>query len=173
MTSDRTLSISTVTHTINAPLEKVDIADWLFNLPDAEYQRCSRAHIGAGTTTSDDGRPMTINVETIGDALMVQHFVSEVRESKYCRLVSISDAITPKGRTKVQVVWELSAKKINDHTCEYSNHIHARATDEFRHSSRRMASPLNKPGPLGMRHRTLITTKKRRTLPKASNADPY
>jgi hypothetical protein len=50
MTSDLTLSISTVTHIINAPLEKVDIADWLFNLPDAEYQRCSRAHIGAGTT---------------------------------------------------------------------------------------------------------------------------
>jgi hypothetical protein len=35
MTSDRTLSISTVTHIINAPLENVDIADWLFNLPDA------------------------------------------------------------------------------------------------------------------------------------------
>ena len=93
----------------------------------------SRAHIGAGTTTSDDGRPMTINVETIGDALMVQHFVSEVpRESKSCALVSISDAITPKGRTKVQVVWELSARRsIIDHTCESSNYIHASATDEF------------------------------------------
>lgn len=33
MTSARTLSLSTVTHIINAPLEKVDIADWLFNLP--------------------------------------------------------------------------------------------------------------------------------------------
>jgi len=33
---DRTLSKSTVAHIINAPLEKVDIADWLFNLPDAE-----------------------------------------------------------------------------------------------------------------------------------------
>jgi hypothetical protein len=28
-------------------------------------------------------------------------------------------------------VRELSAKKINDHTCEYNNHIHASATDEF------------------------------------------
>jgi hypothetical protein len=36
-----------------------------------------------------------------------------------------------KGRTKVQLVWELSAKKIDDHACEYSNHIHASATDEF------------------------------------------
>jgi hypothetical protein len=74
MTTDRTLSISTVTHIINAPIEKVDIADWLFNLPDAEYQRCSPAHIAAGHTTSDDGRPMSINVERIGKALMVQHF---------------------------------------------------------------------------------------------------
>jgi hypothetical protein len=131
MTSDCTLSISTVTHIINAPLEKVDIADWLFNLPDAEYQRCSHAHIAAGHTTSDDGHPMSINVETIGEALMVQHFVAEVQEPHFCRLTSISDAITAKGRTKVHLLWELSAKKIDDHSCEYINHIHSTATDEF------------------------------------------
>jgi hypothetical protein len=130
MTSDCTLSISTVTHIINAPLEKVDIADWLFNLPDAEYQRCSHAHIAAGHTTSDDGHPMSINVETIGEALMVQHF-AEVQEPHFCRLTSISDAITVKGRTKVHLLWELSAKKIDDHSCEYINHIHSTATDEF------------------------------------------
>jgi hypothetical protein len=173
MTSDRTLSLSTVTHIINAPLEKVNIADWLFNLSYAEYQRCSLAHIAAGTTTSDDGRPMKINVETIGDALMVQHFVAEVWESHLCRMVSISDAITAKGRTKVQLVWQLSAKKIDEYTCEYSNYIHASATDDSWHSSRRMALPLNKPGLLGRRHQTLITAKKPRTLPKASNLDPY
>jgi hypothetical protein len=50
MNGDRTLSKSTVAHIINAPLEKVDIADWLFNLPDAEYQRCSHVHIAAGHT---------------------------------------------------------------------------------------------------------------------------
>jgi hypothetical protein len=37
---------------------------------------------------------MSINVETIGEALMVQHFVAEVREPRFCRLISISDAIT-------------------------------------------------------------------------------
>jgi hypothetical protein len=74
MTNDRTLSISTVTHIINAPLEKVDIADWLFNLPDAEYQLCSHAHIAAGQSISDDKHPVSINVETISEALMVQHF---------------------------------------------------------------------------------------------------
>ena len=98
MTTDHTLSLSTVTHIINAPIEKVDIADWLFNLPDAEYQRCSPAHIAAGHTTSDDGRPMSINVETIGEELMVQNFGEDLKPH-FCRLTSISDAITTKGRT--------------------------------------------------------------------------
>jgi len=76
----------------------VNIADWLFNLPDAEYQRCSHAHIAAGHTTSDDGRPMSINVETIGEAFMVQHFVAQVLEPHFCRLTSTSNAITMKGQ---------------------------------------------------------------------------
>jgi hypothetical protein len=131
MSDDRTLSLSTVTAVINAPVEKVNIADWLFNLPDAEYQRCSHAHIAAGTTTTDHGIPMSLNIETIGDTLMVQHYVGEVRERSRCLMVSISDAITSAGRDKVKVVWELSVKKIDDKTCEYKNHIHASATDEF------------------------------------------
>lgn len=131
MDIDRTLSLSTVRHIINAPFEKVDIADWLFNLTDAEYQRCSHAHIAAGITKTDEGRPMSTNIETIGDALVVQHYVAAVREPHLCRMISISDAISPKGRTKVQVIWELSAARFDLHTCEYQNHIHASATDEF------------------------------------------
>ena len=131
MSNDRTLVHSTVTATIRAPIEKVDIADWLFNLADAEYQRCSPAHLAAGTTTTDDGRPMSINVEAIGDALIIEHYVAEVREPHLCRMVSISDFITASGRTKVRVEWELSIKPIDRGHCEYSNHVHAAATDEF------------------------------------------
>jgi putative intracellular protease/amidase len=130
MSNDCTLSLSTVTATIYAPIEKVNIADWVLQLPDAEYQRCSTAHIAAGATTTDDGRPMSINVETIGDAFVVQHYVAEVQEPHFCRMVSISDSISPAGRTKLQVVWELSVKKVDDHTCEYTNHIHSTATDQ-------------------------------------------
>jgi hypothetical protein len=46
-------------------------------------------------------------------------------------LTSISDATNIKGSTKVDLLWELSTKKIDDQTCEYSNHIHATAADEF------------------------------------------
>jgi hypothetical protein len=127
---EHTLSNSTVSATIHAPVEKVNIADWILHLRDSEYQRCSRAHIAAGATTTDDGRSMSINVETIGDAFVVQHYVAEVLEPHFCRLVSISDSISPAGRTKLQVVWELSASRIDEQTCEYTNHIHSSAIDE-------------------------------------------
>ena len=130
MTEDLTLSLSTVTATIQAAIEKVNIAEWLLHLPDAEYQRCSHAHIAGASSTSDDGRPMSINVETIGDALVVQHYVAEIQEAHFCRMVSISDSISPAGRTKLQVVWELSVKKIDEKTCEYTNHIHSTAVDQ-------------------------------------------
>ena len=76
------------TATIHAPVERVNIADWLLHLPDAEYQRCAPPdHIAAGTTATDDGRPMSINVEVIGGSLMVQHYVAEVHEPHHCRMV--------------------------------------------------------------------------------------
>ena len=130
MSEERTLSLSTVTAIIRAPIEQINIAYWLLHLSDAEFQRCSHAHIAGGNSTSDDGQPMSINVETIGDAVVVQHYIAAIVEPHFCRMVSISDSISPVGRSKLRVVWELSVKAIDEHTCEYTNHIHATATDE-------------------------------------------
>ncbi|MFD1604808.1 hypothetical protein ACFSJW_15465 [Flavobacterium artemisiae] len=130
-TKENALSHSAVTAVINAPIEKVNIADWLLNLPDAEYQRCSTQHIGAGITSTYDGQPMSINVETIGDTLMVQHYVATVHRPDYCRMLSVSDSITQNGRTKVQVLWELKVTKIDENSCLYTNEIHATATPEM------------------------------------------
>lgn len=130
--SDRTLSQSSFSHIINAPIERVDIADWLLHLPNAEYQRCCPpAHIAAGTTTTDDGQPMSINVEMIGDSLLIQQYVGEVTDPDYCHMVSISDVFSRLGRTTTLVVWDLSVQPIDDHNCEYINHVTAIATEEF------------------------------------------
>jgi len=65
--SDKILSSSAFSHVIAVPIEKIDIADWLFNLPEAEYQRCCPPdHISCGTTATDSGKTMSINVEMIG-----------------------------------------------------------------------------------------------------------
>lgn len=56
---------------LHAPIEKIDIADWLFNLPDAEYQHCSHAHIAAGTTTTDDSRPTPLGWKRWGREVLL------------------------------------------------------------------------------------------------------
>jgi hypothetical protein len=122
---------STSTAIIHAPIEYVDIADWVFTLPDAEYQRCSPAHIAAGFTTSDDGRRMSLNVETIGGSLMVQHYVEDIAEQHHVRLLSTSDVIGPGGRTKSGVVWELSVRPLDGERCELSNHVIGKTTPEY------------------------------------------
>ncbi len=125
------LSDSSFSATIKAPIESVDISTWLFNLPDAEYQRCSPAHLAAAFTHTDDGKRMSINVEMIGGSLMVQHYIEDVGEKHRCRLISNSDVLTTTGRTKVQVTWDLSAKSIDDKSCEFTNRVTSRATPEF------------------------------------------
>jgi hypothetical protein len=129
--ADETISESSFKVVINAPIEKVDLVDWLFGLPDAEYQRCSPAHIAAGTSRTEDGKRMSINVEMIGGSIVVQHYVEDVAEKHHVRLVSLSDTFSPNGRTRVQVVWELSVRSLDAGRCEFTNRVHGNATDEF------------------------------------------
>ncbi|MGO6707008.1 hypothetical protein [Rhizobium leguminosarum] len=126
------LSQSAYSAEIEVPLEKVNIADWLFNLPESEYLRCCPPdHIAAGVTWTDDGRRMSINVEQIGSGLVVQHYVAEVAEPAYCRMNSISDVFTANGRTQVNVVWELIAEKVDDSRTRYTNRVTAHPTEAF------------------------------------------
>ena len=128
---DDTIVNSSFSATINAPIEKVDIPSWCFSLAESEYQACSPAHFSAGTTTAPDGRRMSINVEVIGGSLMVQHYTEEISKPDHLRLVSNSDVFTPNGRTKIGVIWDLSVKKIDDHTCEFTNFVQSSATPEL------------------------------------------
>ncbi len=131
--TDKILSQSAYSHEIDIPFEQVDIADWLFNLPEAEYRRCCAPdHIAAGTTTTDDGRRMSINVEKIGTGLVVQHYVADEATPSYCRMNSISDVFTPTGeRTQVNVIWELIAEATDADRTRYTNRVTSYPTDAF------------------------------------------
>jgi hypothetical protein len=59
---------------------------------------------------------MSINVEMIVKTFMIQHYSAEVATATPCRMVSISDAFTPSGPTRLQVVWTLRAKRIDERT---------------------------------------------------------
>jgi hypothetical protein len=72
---------------------------------------------------------MSINVDMIGKALMIQRYVAEVATAALCRMVSVTDAFTPNGHTRVQGT--LSVKRIDERSCEYTNSVVAHPTAEF------------------------------------------
>jgi hypothetical protein len=123
---------SSFTATIRAPIQKIDIPTWCFSLGEDEYQGCSPAHIAAGATTTPDGRRMSINVEVIGGSLMVQHYVETLGRKDHLILESVSDVFTPTGRTTIHVHWEMSVRAIDGETCELTNRVRSKATEEFK-----------------------------------------
>jgi hypothetical protein len=129
--NDTQIVDSSFTAIINAPIEKIDIPTWCFNLPESEYRACSPAHIAAGFTTAPDGRRMSINVETIGGSLMVQHYVETLAEKGHLILDSESDVFTPSGPTKIHVTWELSVRALDQDRCEFTNRVQSFATQEM------------------------------------------
>ena len=138
---DNTLVNSSFSSTIHASIEQVDLPTWCFSMSEAEYQSCSPAHVSAGITTAPDGRRMSINVEVIGGSPMVQHYVEEIAEPHHLRLVSNSDVFTPTGRVMVRVIWDLSVKKIDVDTCEFTNMVHSSFTPELLDSLAKQGIP--------------------------------
>jgi hypothetical protein len=129
---DMQLSNVTCSCVINAPVEKIDLAAWLFKLSEGEYRRCCPPdHISCGTTVTDEGKPIVINVEMMGHALMVQRYAVEIATPALCKMVSVSEAFTPNGRTRVQVVCTLSINRIDENTCEFTNRMTVHPTTEF------------------------------------------
>ncbi len=129
---DLVLSHAVVTADVEVPFDHVDIAEWLKTLPTHEYQRCAPGdHKAAGYTVDDDGTPMSINVEMIGSGLVVQQYRFEVAERHYCKMVSLSDVLTPQGWTTTQVIWELRMEQIDGAECRYTNTVTSHPTEHF------------------------------------------
>jgi hypothetical protein len=104
--SDLRLSDSRFSHTLDISVDRIDIADWLFNLSNDEYKRCCPPdHIAVGATSSDDGRRMSINVERIGETLTIQQYVAEIDEKHHCRMVSMSDAFSTNRRLIIHLAF--------------------------------------------------------------------
>jgi hypothetical protein len=128
----KVLSQAVCTATIDAPAGKIDVFEWLRTLPDAEYRRLAPPdHKSVGYTVTDDGRPMSVTVEMIGADLFVQHYEYETAGRRHCRLVSVSDVLTPAGWTTCQVIWELTADRVDDRTSRCTNAVTSHPTAEF------------------------------------------
>lgn len=125
------LADSTMTALIDAPYENIDLTAWLFSLKDEEYQACSASHLAGGVSCSVAGKRMSINVELIQDNLLVQHYEEDIGTKDHCRVVSHSDSLSPLGKTKLDIVWELKISKLPGGAATLSNHVRVIATGHF------------------------------------------
>jgi len=141
--TDNQIVDSAFTAIINAPIDRIDIPQWCFNLAEREYQNCSPAHVSAGVTTAADGQRMSINVEVIGGSLMVQHYVETLSRKDQLVLDSESDVFTPTGRTSIHVTWELSVKELDKGRCEFTNRVRSYATEEMLNFLARQGIPFD------------------------------
>ncbi len=119
---------------INAPTEDIDITDWVFNVPEQDYIDCtptSRAHLSAALTHTLDGKRVSINVEDIGGALIVEHYLAEIGEKLHCRLLSTSDLLIGREYTTAQVTWELIAIPRSGSEHEFINNVWVHTTPKY------------------------------------------
>jgi hypothetical protein len=106
--------------TLNAPADQVDLENWLFTLSDAEYQACARGHRAAGTFVQDGTRG-SVNVETIGGHLIVQHYHEVSAKPSRVEMLSKSSRVylfhlVP---ATIQVRWVMAVEARTEDTSEF------------------------------------------------------
>jgi len=109
---------------IEAPKAAFNLYDWVFTLSDKDYQTTARGHIGAGSSIHTDGTQTSVNVESVGGGLLVQHYVAEVKEPDHVKMVSLSDVyITSFIRLVMKVTWEMRLISVSDNECKFQNTV--------------------------------------------------
>ena len=109
---------------ISAPREAFNLHDWVFTLSDKDYQTTARGHIAAGSSIHTDGIQTSVNVESVGGNLLVQHYVAEVKEPGYVKMVSLSDLWLMKLiHVVVKVTWEMRLIPVSDNECKFQNTV--------------------------------------------------
>jgi hypothetical protein len=72
---------------LHVPSDEVDLEKWIFSLSDEDYQAASPQHRAAGVTESDGIRG-TINVESMGGILLIQHYKEVAADARGFELLS-------------------------------------------------------------------------------------
>jgi hypothetical protein len=106
---------------IHAAADEVNLEQWLFTMSDSDYQAAARGHRAAGTFTQD-GRRGSVNVESIGGTLMIQHYLEcDAGPRRVEMLSERSDAyLFHLLRVHVQVRWTMTVEPLTADTATFT-----------------------------------------------------
>ena len=83
---------------IHAPIDKVNIGEWMFTLASEDYAACAAGHQSCALGALPDGKRVCVNIESVGGVFMVQNYIETVSEPDHVLGVSANSAMwTPDG----------------------------------------------------------------------------
>ena len=117
---------------VSAPLEAIDLGDWMFTLSSEEYAACARGHQSAAQGTLPSGKRVSINVEFVAGYFMVQHYVEKIAERDHVVGVSPNTVmwIDDKVFVLAQITWDLRVTRIDDTKCELACRVVVETNNE-------------------------------------------
>lgn len=126
--------------TLDLPSRKVDLDSWLFGLSDEEYQACARGHRAAGVYTDELGRG-SINVESIGGNLIIQHYRAVRTDPSDVEMYSAASTVYLLHLVPVaaSVRWLLSVTPTTASTSEFTCTVEVQLHPVLRAMGRLMA----------------------------------
>lgn len=73
---------------------------------------------------------MSINVERIGETLVVEHYAEDISDAHHCRVVSVSDFLNQRlGQATINVTWELVVEPSDHGGIMFTNRVIAHTAD--------------------------------------------
>jgi hypothetical protein len=105
---------------IHAPIEYVNLAEWMFSITSEEYAACAVGHQSAAQGRLASGKRFSVNIELVAGMLMVQHYIEKVSERRHVVGFSpntvfwLSDA----QYVLAEVTWELKVERLDASSCE-------------------------------------------------------
>lgn len=122
----------TATATVNAPIESVNLGDWMFTISAEEYAACASGHQSAAQGQLASGKRFSVNLEVVGGTFMVQHYVEQVAQRDH--VVGFSPNTTfflsDTDCVFAQITWELKVVKLDDKSCELTCRVYAESDNE-------------------------------------------
>ena len=106
--------------TISAPLESINLGDWMFTLTSEEYAACASGHQSAEQGRLPSGKRVSVNLEFVAGYFMIQHYIERLAERDHVVGVSPNTVIWIDDDIFVlaQITWELKLSKIDEATSE-------------------------------------------------------
>ena len=110
---------------INVHANLINLSKWVSEMSDKDYQNCAKGHIGAGSSITPDGKRSSINVESVGGSLLVQHYIETVSKPDHVQLVSEKSDLWLYHifHIHVKVIWEMKIIPKSDSSFIFLDHI--------------------------------------------------